>query len=37
MGEVLKKVEIILLIFVIMLTFTETTVIGIDNQSNQSK
>ncbi len=34
MKEALKKVGIILLIFVIMLTFTEITVIGINSRRN---
>ncbi len=37
MGRVLKKIGIILLTFVIMLTFTETTIIGINNRGNYSK
>lgn len=37
MREVLKKVGIILLTFVIMLIFTEKTVIGISNRRNKSK
>lgn len=32
MKEILKKIGIILLIFIIMLTFTETTVMGINNR-----
>ncbi len=33
----LKKVGIILLTLIIVLTFTETAVIGINNRRNQSK
>ena len=32
MGEVLKKIEVILLTFAIMLTFTKTAVIGINKK-----